>query len=98
MFLGALLDLGLKRKELEGDLAGLDLEFSLKVRKVKRGALAARYVDVVVPSAICALHHKPLDIMILMFNPSVIGASREGQVYEERSVSCAHDEVIPRER
>ncbi|TDJ19806.1 MAG: nickel pincer cofactor biosynthesis protein LarC [Deltaproteobacteria bacterium] len=51
MFLGALLDLGLKRKELEGDLAGLDLEFSLKVRKVKRGTLAARYVDVGVPRA-----------------------------------------------
>ena len=46
MFLGALLDLGLPRRELEADLAGLALPHRLVVRRVRRGALAARYVDV----------------------------------------------------
>jgi len=49
MMLGALLDLGLARKALESDLAGLGLDHALRVRRVRRGALAARYVDVVVP-------------------------------------------------
>jgi uncharacterized protein (TIGR00299 family) protein len=51
MFLGALLDLGLSRRELEADLAGLGVEHSLRVRKVKRGALAARHLEVRVPGA-----------------------------------------------
>ena len=51
MFLGALLDAGLSRKELEADLAGLGLEHRLKVSRVTRGALAARYLDVLVPDA-----------------------------------------------
>jgi len=46
MFLGALLDAGLPRKQLEQDLAGLDLPHRLVVKRVHRGALAARYVDV----------------------------------------------------
>ena len=46
MFLGALLDAGLSRKELEQDLAGLELPHRLVVKRVHRGALAARYVDV----------------------------------------------------
>lgn len=46
MFLGALLDLGLPRRQLEDDLAGLALPHHLIVRRVNRGALAARYVDV----------------------------------------------------
>jgi uncharacterized protein (TIGR00299 family) protein len=49
MFTGALLDLGLRRKDLDLDLAGLGLEYRLKVSRVRRGALAARYVDVGVP-------------------------------------------------
>ena len=49
MFMGALLDAGLSRRELEQDLAGLGLDHKLKVTRVKRGALAGRYVDVVVP-------------------------------------------------
>ena len=49
MFLGALLDLGLSRKHLEADLAGLGLEHKLVISKVRRGALAARYLDVKVP-------------------------------------------------
>ncbi|MGI9592424.1 MAG: nickel pincer cofactor biosynthesis protein LarC [Myxococcota bacterium] len=49
MFLGALLDLGLSRKQLTEDLAGLDLDHKLVVKRVMRGALAARYVDVRVP-------------------------------------------------
>jgi hypothetical protein len=49
MFAGALLDLGLSRKQLGEDLAGLGLDYRLTVRRVRRGALAARYVDVGVP-------------------------------------------------
>jgi uncharacterized protein (TIGR00299 family) protein len=49
MFLGALLDAGLPRKQLEADLAGLRLPHALKVRKVTRGALSARYVEVTLP-------------------------------------------------
>jgi len=51
MFMGALLDLGLSKKVLLADLAGLGVDFSLRVKKVHRGALAARYVEVVVPHA-----------------------------------------------
>jgi uncharacterized protein (TIGR00299 family) protein len=46
MFMGALLDVGLSRKLLLADLEGLGVDFSLRVKKVKRGALSARYVDV----------------------------------------------------
>ncbi|MBW2495109.1 MAG: nickel pincer cofactor biosynthesis protein LarC [Deltaproteobacteria bacterium] len=49
MFLAALLDAGLSRRELVADLAGLNLEHSLRVTNVKRGALAARYLEVRVP-------------------------------------------------
>ncbi len=49
MFLGALLDAGLPRRALNDDLAGLPVDFRLRVAKVTRGALAARYVTVGVP-------------------------------------------------
>ncbi len=49
MFLAALLDAGLSRRALVEDLAGLKLEHKLRVRKVKRGALSARYLEVLVP-------------------------------------------------
>jgi uncharacterized protein (TIGR00299 family) protein len=49
MFLAALLDAGLSRRELVKDLAGLELEHSLRVQKVKRGALSALYLEVRVP-------------------------------------------------
>ncbi|UCE86549.1 MAG: nickel pincer cofactor biosynthesis protein LarC [Deltaproteobacteria bacterium] len=51
MLLGALLDLGLSRRALEQDLAGIDVAFGLRVRRVRRGALGARRVDVQVPGA-----------------------------------------------
>ena len=51
MFLAALLDLGLPREQLEADLAGLRLPHRLVVRRVQRGAIAARHVDVEVPGA-----------------------------------------------
>jgi uncharacterized protein (TIGR00299 family) protein len=51
MFLAAMLDLGLSRKKLEADLAGLGLDYGLRIRKVRRGALAARYLDVKAPGA-----------------------------------------------
>ena len=49
MFLGALLDAGLPLRELEAGLAGLGVPHRLRVTKVKRGALAARYVEVLTP-------------------------------------------------
>ena len=49
MFLAALIEVGLKRKDLEADLAGLGLEYSLRISRVRRGALSARYLDVRVP-------------------------------------------------
>jgi uncharacterized protein (TIGR00299 family) protein len=49
MFLAALLDAGLSRRALVEDLGGLELDHKLSVRKVKRGALAARYLEVRVP-------------------------------------------------
>jgi uncharacterized protein (TIGR00299 family) protein len=51
MFLAALLDLGLARRRLEEDLAGLGLEFKLKLSRVRRGSLAARYLAVKPPAA-----------------------------------------------
>ncbi len=51
MFLGALLDAGLPLRALEAGLAGLGVPHRLRVSKVKRGALAARYVEVLVPGA-----------------------------------------------
>lgn len=54
MFLGALLDAGLPRRALEADLAGLGIEHRLRVRRVKRGALAALYLDVLVPEGAAA--------------------------------------------
>jgi uncharacterized protein (TIGR00299 family) protein len=51
MFLGALLDLGLPQRELEADLRGLGVAHRLRVRRVRRGPLAARYVEVIVPGA-----------------------------------------------
>ncbi len=49
MFLGALLDVGLSRKALEAELAGLGVDYKLVVKRVMRGAIAARYVDVRLP-------------------------------------------------
>jgi uncharacterized protein (TIGR00299 family) protein len=49
MFLGALLDAGLPRRALVADLAGLGVRHTLRVQRVKRGALAACYVTVGVP-------------------------------------------------
>jgi uncharacterized protein (TIGR00299 family) protein len=49
MFLGAMLDAGLSRRVLDSDLAGLGVDFRLRVRKVKRGALGARHVEIGIP-------------------------------------------------
>jgi uncharacterized protein (TIGR00299 family) protein len=49
MFLGALLDAGLPQRELAAALAGLGVPHRLRVTRVTRGALAARYVEVLLP-------------------------------------------------
>jgi hypothetical protein len=49
MFLAALLDAGLSRRELESDLAGLGVAHALRVRRVRRGPIAARHLEVEVP-------------------------------------------------
>lgn len=49
MLLGALLDLGLPKRALEADLAGLDVPFQLHVQRVTRGPLEANYVEVRLP-------------------------------------------------
>ena len=49
MLLGALLDLGLSKRALEADLAGLGVRFKLDVKRVRRGPLDANYVEVRVP-------------------------------------------------
>jgi pyridinium-3,5-bisthiocarboxylic acid mononucleotide nickel chelatase len=51
MFLGALLDAGLSRRALAADLAGLRVPHALRVRRVRRGAIGALYVEVDVPHA-----------------------------------------------
>ncbi len=51
MFLGALFDLGLSPRALEAELAGLNLEYRLRTTTVRRGAIAARYVQVCVPKS-----------------------------------------------
>lgn len=51
MLLGALLDAGLPRRELDAALEGVGLKGALRVRRVRRGALRAPYVSVVPPGA-----------------------------------------------
>jgi len=51
MFLGALLDAGLSRRELTEDLACLGVPHRLVVSRVRRGPIAACYVRVAVPGA-----------------------------------------------
>jgi uncharacterized protein (TIGR00299 family) protein len=50
MMLGALIDLGLPKRVLLKDLEALGLSFNLVVQRVRRGALAAQWVDVRVPT------------------------------------------------
>lgn len=49
MLLGALLELGLPQRTLIADLGGLGVPFQMVSRRVRRGALVARWVDVRVP-------------------------------------------------
>lgn len=51
MMLGALIDLGVSRRQLDAGLKGLGVEYKLRIRNVQRGTLAARHVEVVVPSS-----------------------------------------------
>jgi uncharacterized protein (TIGR00299 family) protein len=49
MLLGAMIDAGLPQRTLIADLGALDVPFQLVSRRVRRGALVARWVDVRVP-------------------------------------------------
>ncbi|MCS5638120.1 MAG: nickel pincer cofactor biosynthesis protein LarC [Myxococcota bacterium] len=49
MFAAALLDLGLDRKQLQEDLAGLGVDHELVLSRVRRGSLEAGFLEVVVP-------------------------------------------------
>ena len=60
MFLAALLDAGLSRRELTSDLAGLGVPHRLVVSRVTRGPLAARYLRVSVPGS-GRRHHRHHD-------------------------------------
>lgn len=51
MMLGALIDLGVSRRQLEAGLAGLGVEYKLRIRNVQRGTLVARHVEVSVPGS-----------------------------------------------
>lgn len=78
MLLGALLDLGLPRRELEAELAGLGLRFRLRVRRVRRGPLAARYVRVEVPAAARGSRHRRwTDIRRLLQRAKLSGEVRD---------------------
>ncbi len=57
MFLAAMLDAGLPRKQLVDGLAGLDVPHRVVVKKVKRGALAAPYLVVNEPRPKKGHHH-----------------------------------------
>ena len=50
MFLAALLDAGLPRRELAAELEGLGVAHRLRLRRVQRGALSARYLEVLAPA------------------------------------------------
>ena len=54
MLLGALFDAGLSRQAWDAALAGLDLDYRLVVRRVRRGAIAARHVAVRCPRSAAA--------------------------------------------
>ena len=57
--MGALLDAGLSRRDLVSQLSGLGLDHSLRVSRVKRGALGGLHVDVRVPRSPAGRHKHP---------------------------------------
>ena len=59
MILGALLDLGLPRRVLDADLAGLGVPFKLVVSQGAPRRARARYVDVQVPQPRAPKPHRP---------------------------------------
>jgi uncharacterized protein (TIGR00299 family) protein len=77
MFLGALLDAGLSAKALRDGLAGLGVDHRLRVSRVKRGAIAARYVTVSVPKGGHEPHRHWSDIRRLLDRAKLAPAVRE---------------------
>ena len=78
MLLGALLDAGLSRRALAQSLAPLDLDYRLVVKGVKRGPLAARYVEVRVPRRSARKSGRRFrEIRSLIRNSALAGGVRE---------------------
>jgi uncharacterized protein (TIGR00299 family) protein len=77
MFLGALLDAGLSAKALRDGLEGLGVDHRLRVSRVKRGALAARYVTVSVPRGGHKPHRHFPDIRRLLDRAKLAAAVRD---------------------
>jgi len=77
MFLGALLDAGLSRRALLEPLEGLGVPFRLRVSKVTRGALAARYVSVQVPKAARTAHRHYGEIRRILTRARLAAPVRE---------------------
>ena len=91
MILGAMLDLGLSRKELLEGLAPLNLDFKLVVKKVQRSAFAARYVDVRLPRARSSAPAKKKNKTSSARDPHEHGrAHTHGQAHEHVHDDIAH--------
>jgi uncharacterized protein (TIGR00299 family) protein len=77
MLLGALLDAGLQREALEGELARLKLPgYRLEVSKAERAGLAATRVEVV-PVGKAPPHRRPPDILSVIEKSDLPAADRE---------------------
>lgn len=92
MFAAALLDLGLRRKDLAADLAALDVAHTLRVTKVTRGALAARYFQVDVPGG--TARRKPAGRKTKRSGPGARGNGPE-QGQDPSTGSHAHSHAHP---
>jgi len=77
MFLGALLDAGLSRRALLAPLEGLGVPFRLRVSRVMRGAIAARYVAVQVPKSTQRPHRHYGEIRRLLAKAKLEASVRE---------------------
>jgi uncharacterized protein (TIGR00299 family) protein len=93
MNLGAMVGCGLPVEELREDLAGLALEgFSIEHRRVRRGALAADKIDVVIEGSTADAHRGLADIRGILAASSLPDgvAERADAVFEALCAAEAH--------